>query len=56
MRRFVDQQPTRVCLDPVPATEIVGAVAGVQQPLEIDAVNVTDDTVLQERLDLRAHW
>ena len=35
MRGLVDEQPARVRLLPVPAPEVVGAVHGVERPLEV---------------------
>ena len=50
--RLVHHQAAAVGLVAVPAAEVVRAVAGVEQPLEVDAGDLADDAGLEHLLDL----
>ena len=52
VRRLVDEQPARVALVAVPAAEVVRAVAGVEQPLEVHGGDLADDPLFEQALDL----
>src|SRR5204863_484036 len=49
--RLVDHQPAGVALVAVPAAEVVGAVAGVEEPLEVDGEDAADRAGLEQLLD-----
>lgn len=52
--RLVYHDPAGVLLVAVPAAEVVRAMKGVEQPVEIDRENVSDHPVHQELFDLGA--
>jgi len=49
---FVDHQAAGVVLVAVPAAEVVRAVAGVEQPFEMDAGDLADDSGVDDLFDL----
>ena len=48
MARLVHEKTARVLLVPVPAAEVVGAVVGVEHPLEVDGGDLPDRAVLDD--------
>ena len=54
MRRLVHHQASGVGLVRVPTPEVIRAVNGVQQPMEVNGQHIPDDSARQEVLYLRA--
>ena len=56
VRAFVDQQGARILNLRMPAPEVIRAMVGVQQVLQIDGMDFADHATGNQLLDLSAEW